>query len=114
MTVRCYHGWHLGFSAGLGVPLLLLVAVAIPFLPIFLLFKYNTQLKETSVKIRLGFLYHSYRCDRGSVFGGDLHAVIKVMLGQVCDEHNACVLLVAEVSDANGSLSAICVAEGLG
>lgn len=83
MTIKCYQGWHLGFSAGLGVPLLLLVAVAIPFLPAFLLFKYKTKLKETSVKIRVGFLYHSYRCDCSSAYGGDLHAMIEVMTPQL-------------------------------
>lgn len=78
------------------MPLLLLVAVAIPFLPIFLLFKYKNQLKETSVKIRLGFMYHSYRCECSSAQGRDVRAVTKVMLRQVCDEHNASPL-VAEV-----------------
>ena len=61
MTVRCYSSWHLGFSIGLGVPLLLLVFVAIPFLPVFLLFKYRKRLFATSVKLRLGFIYKSYR-----------------------------------------------------
>lgn len=75
MTVRCFHSWHLGFSIGLGVPLLLLVAVVIPFLPIFLLFKHRTQLAATSVKLRLGFVYHSYRCGCASahVGAGMLH-----------------------------------------
>ena len=61
MTVQCYGGWHLGFSVGLGVPLLLLVFVVIPFLPVFLLFRHRKRLFATSVKLRLGFIYHSYK-----------------------------------------------------
>ena len=47
MTVQCFEGWHLPFSLGLGIPLLVLVVIGIPFLPIFLLFKHRRKLRTT-------------------------------------------------------------------
>lgn len=61
MSVKCFDGWHLGFALGLGIPLLVLVFLVIPFLPVFLLFNRRRRLFTTSVKLRLGFIYHSYR-----------------------------------------------------
>lgn len=61
MTVQCFDNWHLPFSLGLGVPLLVLVVVGIPLLPTFLLVKHRRKLNTTAVKLRLGFVYTSYQ-----------------------------------------------------
>ena len=118
MTVRCYHSWHLGFSVGLGVPLLLLVAMVVPFLPIFLLFKHRTQLAATSVKLRLGFVYHSYRCACASAYD------VACMLHRLIAAKGCCCTCMAIAADIillvlrvillrSGSLNAGCVAVGL-
>ena len=101
MTVKCFHSWHLGFSVGLGLPLLLLVAVVIPFLPIFLLFKYRTRLVARSVKLRLGFVYHSYRCACASAYGRGCPLQLTLAAGVECGFY------------CNGSLNADCVVVGL-
>ena len=61
MTVPCFHGWHLALSMGLGIPLLGVVIVGIPLLPGYLIFRHRHKLWTTAVKLRLGFLYKSYR-----------------------------------------------------
>ena len=61
MSVQWFDGWHLGFAWGLGIPLLVLMFLIIPFLPVILLFRHTRHLFMAPVKLRLGFIYHTYR-----------------------------------------------------
>ncbi|KAL0052667.1 hypothetical protein WJX82_005691 [Trebouxia sp. C0006] len=61
MSIRCFVGWHLRLSLGLGVPLLLLGCVLIPALPCLLLLRHRRQLQSTAIKVRLDFIFCSYR-----------------------------------------------------
>ncbi|DBA86799.1 TPA: hypothetical protein ACH3X2_005382 [Trebouxia sp. C0005] len=63
MSKPCFTSWHLRLSLPLGVPLLVLVCVGIPLLPYLLLAPYKTQLQTPAVKIRIGFIYRSYKPD---------------------------------------------------
>lgn len=61
MSVKCFAGWHLKLSAGLGAPLALIGCVFIPLLPCLLLLHQCGHLDSPDVKRRLAFLYCSYR-----------------------------------------------------
>ncbi|DBB05192.1 TPA: hypothetical protein ACH3X3_010435 [Trebouxia sp. C0006] len=61
MSKPCFTGWHLRLSLPLGVPLLVLICVGVPLLPYLLLRPCKTQLQTPPVKIRVGFIYRSYK-----------------------------------------------------
>lgn len=61
MSKACFTGWHLRVSLALGVPLLALVCCGIPLLPFLLLTPYKKDLQTALVKLKLGFVYTSYK-----------------------------------------------------
>lgn len=61
MSKACFTGWHLRVSLPLGVPLLALVCCGIPLLPYLLLRPHKKDLQTAAVKLKLGFVYRSYR-----------------------------------------------------
>ncbi len=61
MSKRCFEGWHLGVSLGLGLPLLIITGIVIPLLPVMLLFKDRHHLRDNNrVKLQLGYIYRCY------------------------------------------------------
>lgn len=59
MTVQCFQEWHLPLSFGLGIPLLLLLVLGIPFLPVWTIFKRRKMLGTTQMKLHFGRIYHA-------------------------------------------------------
>lgn len=60
----CFQGYHRGWAVGLGVPLLLLLCVAVPVGIIGYLWARRGKLQETYYLQHYGFLYSSYRPSR--------------------------------------------------
>jgi hypothetical protein len=60
----CFQGYHRGWAFGLGVPLLLLLCVAVPAGVIGCLWALRGKLQETYNLQHYGFLYSSYRPSR--------------------------------------------------
>ena len=61
MSIECFTGWHLKLVWGLGIPLLLLCCLAIPLLPVLLLYHKRRSLTIPTTQSKLGFLYKPYR-----------------------------------------------------
>ncbi len=61
MTVECFGGWHRKLSIILGIPLMALTWLVIPFMPTFILFRHRYNLSAPQVQLRLGYIYHDYR-----------------------------------------------------
>jgi hypothetical protein len=61
---QCFVGYHRGWSLGLGIPLLLLLCVGVPFGIIGYLYMNRKHLQETYYLKHYGFLYFTYRPNR--------------------------------------------------
>jgi hypothetical protein len=60
----CFQGYHRGWAVGLGVPLLLLLCVAVPAGVVGYLWRRRGNLQDTYNLQHYGFLYSSYRPSR--------------------------------------------------
>lgn len=58
---RCFSGYHKGWSAALGVPLLVLLCGVVPFGIVGYLWRNRRRLEEPYFMQHYGFLYESYR-----------------------------------------------------
>jgi hypothetical protein len=81
MQIRCYTPEHIAWMITLGIPMLVVYVVGIPFFVFYLLHKHQRKLhdpKEPGIKRRLFFLYTGY--EREWWFWEVLVAVRKLML----------------------------------
>lgn len=58
---QCFAGYHRGWAAGLGVPLLFLLCIVVPFGVIVYLWTHRNKLQNPYYLQHYGFLYTSYR-----------------------------------------------------
>jgi hypothetical protein len=61
---RCFEGYHRGWAFGLGIPLLLLLCVGVPFGIVGYLYINRKRLQEPYYLKHYGFLYVTYRPNR--------------------------------------------------